>query len=37
MTSIQTKGLKRNNIDKYYTNDEIVKLCINNIKKIFVY
>lgn len=33
MTSIQTKGLKRNNIDKYYTNDEIVKLCINNIKK----
>jgi hypothetical protein len=28
---IQTKGLKRNNIDKYYTNPEIVKLCIDCI------
>jgi predicted RNA methylase len=30
---IQTKGLKRNNIDKYYTNPEIVKLCIDCIRK----
>lgn len=33
MTTIQKKGLKRNCIDKYYTNDEIVELCIYNIKK----
>jgi predicted RNA methylase len=30
---IQTKGLKRNNNDKYYTNPEIVKLCIDCIRK----
>lgn len=33
MTIIQKKGLKRDCIDKYYTNDEIVELCIYNIKK----
>jgi predicted RNA methylase len=30
---IQNKGLKRNSIDKYYTNPEIVKFCIECIKK----
>jgi len=32
MTMKQTKGLKRNIIDKYYTKSEIVKLCIDYIK-----
>jgi len=29
----QTKGLNRNTIDKYYTKDIIVELCLNFIKK----
>ncbi len=29
----QKKGLKRNTIDKYYTKDAIVNLCINYIKQ----
>ena len=29
----QNKGLNRNTIDKYYTKDIVVNLCINNIKK----
>jgi predicted RNA methylase len=29
----QTKGLKRNIIDKYYTKDTVVTLCLNLIKK----
>ena len=29
----QTKGLHRNTIDKYYTNQDAVNLCIENIKK----
>jgi predicted RNA methylase len=29
----QTKGLKRNTIDKYYTKKNIVELCINIIKQ----
>jgi len=29
----QTKGLQRNTIDKYYTNPETVKLCIEYIDK----
>jgi hypothetical protein len=29
----QTKGLKRNTIDKYYTKKEVVKLCIKYVKK----
>jgi hypothetical protein len=33
MTSKQNKGLKRNTIDKYYTNDIAVKMCINLIKQ----
>ncbi len=28
-----TKGLKRNTIDKYYTKDNIVELCLNLVKK----
>ena len=31
--SIQTKGLKRNPIDKYYTKDIIVELCLNLVKQ----
>ncbi len=31
--SIQTKGLKRNSIDKFYTKDECVQSCINIFKK----
>ena len=30
---MQTKGLKRNTIDKYYTKDNVVELCLNNVKK----
>lgn len=33
MEKKQTKGLKRNTIDKYYTKDNIVKLCLENVKK----
>lgn len=29
----QTKGLKRNTVDKYYTKNTVVELCLNNIKK----
>jgi len=32
----QTKGLRRNTIDKYYTNPETVKLCIEYIDKYVV-
>lgn len=32
MSYKQTKGLKRNTIDKYYTKDTIVDLCISYIK-----
>lgn len=31
--SKQTKGLKRNTIDKYYTKDSVVELCLNNVKE----
>jgi len=33
MTTKQTKGLNRNIIDKYYTKDIIVDLCLNLVKK----
>lgn len=33
MESKQTKGLNRNTIDKYYTKDIVVELCLNFIKK----
>ena len=33
MSSKQTKGLKRNTIDKYYTKKSVVELCINYIKE----
>lgn len=33
METKQTKGLNRNSIDKYYTKDIVVELCINNIKR----
>lgn len=33
MTIKQTKGLNRNVIDKYYTKDTIVDLCLNLVKK----
>ena len=29
----QTKGLTRNTIDKYYTKDSVVELCLNLVKK----
>lgn len=29
----QNKGLKRNTIDKYYTKDSVVELCINHVKE----
>lgn len=29
----QTKGLKRNTIDKYYTKDSVVELCLNQVRK----
>ena len=32
MATKQTKGLKRNTIDKYYTKDTIVESCLNSIK-----
>ena len=32
----QIKGLRRNTIDKYYTNSDAVNLCIENIKKYVV-
>jgi len=33
MENKQTKRLKRNTIDKYYTKGIVVELCINYIKK----
>ena len=33
MENKQTKGLNRNTIDKYYTKDIVVELCLNLIKK----
>lgn len=30
---MEKKGLNRNTIDKYYTKDNIVDVCINFIKK----
>lgn len=33
METKQTKGLSRNTIDKYYTKDIIVELCLNLVKK----
>lgn len=30
---MQTKGLKRNTIDKYYTKDTVVELCLDLVKK----
>jgi hypothetical protein len=36
METKQIKGLKRNTIDKFYTKDSIVELCLNNITK-FIY
>jgi len=33
MKNKQTKGLKRNTIDKYYTKGAVVELCINYIKE----
>ena len=29
----QTKGLKRNSIDKYYTKNNVVDLCLELVKK----
>jgi hypothetical protein len=33
METKQTKGLNRNTIDKYYTKDIVVELCVNLVKK----
>ena len=33
METTQTKGLNRNIIDKYYTKDIVVELCLNLVKK----
>jgi len=33
MEGKQTKGLKRNTIDKYYTKENVVDLCLNLVKK----
>ena len=33
MEKKQTKGLKRNTIDKYYTKETVVELCLSLIKK----
>jgi hypothetical protein len=33
METKQTKGLNRNTIDKYYTKDIVVELCLNLVKK----
>jgi len=30
---MQDKGLKRNTTDKYYTNDNVVELCLKDVKK----
>ncbi len=31
---MQNKGLKRNNLDKYYTKNSIVELCVNYVKNL---
>jgi hypothetical protein len=36
METKQIKGLKRNTIDKFYTKDSVVELCLNHITK-FIY
>jgi predicted RNA methylase len=33
METKQTKGLNRNTIDKYYTKDSVVELCLNLVEK----
>ena len=33
MENTQSKGLKRNTIDKYYTKADVVDLCIDIVKK----
>jgi predicted RNA methylase len=33
MKNIQTKGLSRNTIDKYYTKDSVVNLCLDLVQK----
>ena len=33
MAAKQAKGLKRNTIDKYYTKDTIVDMCLNLVKE----
>ncbi len=33
MKSVQTKGLKRNTADKYYTKENIVDLCVSFVKE----
>lgn len=33
MATKQTKGLNRNTVDKYYTKDVVVELCLNLVKK----
>lgn len=33
MNTKQTKGLNRNTVDKYYTKDVVVELCLNLVKK----
>ena len=33
METKQTKGLRRNTIDKYYTKDVVVDVCLNLVKQ----
>ena len=33
METRQKKGLNRNTVDKYYTKDSVVDLCLNFVKK----
>jgi len=33
MENKQTKGLKRNTIDKYYTKNVVIDFCLNHFKK----
>jgi hypothetical protein len=33
METKQIKGLKRNIIDKYYTKNDVVQLCLNLVEK----
>ena len=34
MSNKQTKGLKRNTIDKFYTKDSVVEICVGKIKEL---